>query len=182
MDAEAVATATMSWAELHMGRNLFLAGIPASGKSTFGRYLQREHGFVHLDIEISGVLRHWSLDTSWGSVLSGSPRTFVEALNSLGRNVAVNWGFPVHCTAIVGALLEEGLEGWWFDGDRRAARELFIGRRTAPVSAFDDQVAAIEGSWACIAPLFFNRIVAAVEAGPRIRNMSEIAKRVGIEG
>jgi len=30
---------------------ILLSGVPATGKSTFGRYLAREHGFAHYDLE-----------------------------------------------------------------------------------------------------------------------------------
>jgi adenylate kinase family enzyme len=30
---------------------ILLSGIPATRKSTFGRYLAREHGFTHCDLE-----------------------------------------------------------------------------------------------------------------------------------
>src|SRR5882762_3106845 len=34
---------------------LFLSGIPASDKSTYGKWLERAKGFMHLDVEKNGV-------------------------------------------------------------------------------------------------------------------------------
>jgi shikimate kinase len=32
---------------------LFLAGVPATGKSSYGRWLEENHGFIHVDVENS---------------------------------------------------------------------------------------------------------------------------------
>ena len=35
-------------------RNLFIAGVPATGKSWLGSWLAQEHGYLHIDAEEAG--------------------------------------------------------------------------------------------------------------------------------
>ncbi len=120
---------------------ILLSGVPATGKSTFGRYLSREHGFAHYDLECHP--RGWphpDLKPTW----EASRQAFVAELKQHHKRVALDWGFPVHCLPIVNELRGQGVRLIWFDGDRSRARSVFQERGGLALSDFETQVAAID--------------------------------------
>ncbi len=121
---------------------ILLSGVPATGKSTFGRYLHREYGFAHYDLECHP--RGWphpDLMATWAA-----PRQFVAQLKQLHKRVSLEWGFPVHHLPKVNALRAAGVRLIWFDGDRGQARSVFQERGRLDLAAFDRQVAAVAGA------------------------------------
>jgi hypothetical protein len=119
---------------------ILLSGVPATGKSNFGRYLAREHGFAHYDLECHPrCWPHPDLKAAWDA----SPQAFVKQLMQLHKRVALDWGFPVHCLPVVNELQAQGVRLIWFDGDRSRARTIFQERGGLALSDFDAQVAAI---------------------------------------
>ena len=71
---------------------ILLSGIPATGKSAFGRYLAHEHGFVHYDLECDP--NSWprpELEQLWNN----DRAAFVAHVRQ--QRTVLNWGFPVHC-------------------------------------------------------------------------------------
>lgn len=125
---------------------LLLSGVPATGKSTFGRWLERNCNVAHIDLE-NGGLGRFALAPAWHPICRLPPppdvTPFVSALRGLGRPVALDWGFPPVWLPLVMALHEAGIAAWWFDGDRVAARRVFMERDTVPVAALDRQVREI---------------------------------------
>jgi cytidylate kinase len=67
--------------------HFLISGIPASGKSTFCKWLAEEKGFLHLDVEKTGVLDRYGLATAWATLFDASVTAapFIEALDSPGR-------------------------------------------------------------------------------------------------
>jgi len=120
---------------------ILLSGIPATGKSEFGRYLARKRGFAHYDMECSP--RGWphpELKQKWDTDVSA----FIEeALKTHGR-VALDWGFPVSCVSFVRQLQALGVRLIWFDGDIPAARKIFMQRGGIDVKLFDKQVKEVK--------------------------------------
>lgn len=146
---------------------VLISGIPASGKSSYGRWLAREKGFMHLDVEQPGVLRQTGLEAQWNDMFAAaSVELFVKALRLAGPPVVLDWGFPPRCLSIVEALKNAGVDIWWFDGDRRAARESFLSRGSVSVHALDVQMAATEKAWPGIQAVFGSRLIETVSAGP----------------
>lgn len=118
---------------------LHVSGIPATGKSSFCRYLAREHGFAHYDLEC--FPRGWphpELKPLWAS----APIEFVLKLRELHENVAIDWGFPVNrnCLTIVNAFRKAGVRLIWFQGNIDHARKLFVEREGIKLEAFEKQV------------------------------------------
>lgn len=143
---------------------LLICGIPASGKSCFGRWLRDRHQFSFIELEAkpteSSSLDAHGLREPWEKFWRGEDlRKFPETLLSSDKPIALEWGFPVSLLHVVVVLQKAGIRPWWFDGDRLAAREHFIARHDQPVELFDQQVAAIAGAWCAIAPVFAGRIV-----------------------
>jgi hypothetical protein len=119
-------------------RWLLITGIPGTGKTTVGNYLASEHGFEHLDFEDEMTLRRF-LGRGEASL-----RAELAALRRTHSRVVVTWGF-VPQVQLPFVLLMRGLgfEWVWFDGDRDAARRVFLDRGTVPEAALDVQLAAI---------------------------------------
>jgi len=70
---------------------LLLSGIPAAGKSHFGRYLAREYGFAHYDLECHpGGWPHPELKVIWDA----SRSAFLTELQNRHERIVLDWGFP----------------------------------------------------------------------------------------
>ena len=105
---------------------VFIAGIPASGKSHFGRWLESKYGFVHIDPEENNRLDSLSIHDVWDACfISRDCAPFAQALRRLKEPVVFNWGFPVPCLPVAAALKEAGFDSWWLDADTARARTEF---------------------------------------------------------
>jgi hypothetical protein len=154
---------------------IFIAGIPASAKSTYGRWLCREKGFLHLDVEEAGALLEAGLQRSWDDIFScGSVLSFVAAAKAQEKPVAINWGFPPCFLWVAEKLKAAKVQIWWFDGDRQIARRRFIQRAKnratnaatieQHIGALDKQMASIESRWPEIKSVFAERMIETVAA------------------
>ncbi len=126
-------------------RLLLVAGMPASGKSHFGRWLEAEHGFIHVDAELPGQLDRLGPGSHalWdASIQTKDAMQFAAAIRALGRPTVINWGFPVEYLPFIGLLKEAGFTVWWFDADVQAARVEYASAGR-PEHNFDQQVADI---------------------------------------
>jgi hypothetical protein len=136
--------------------HFLISGIPASGKSTFCKWLEKKKGFLHLDVEEDGVLDHYGLAPAWNSMFeaTGSAAVF-EALDKFNRPVVIDWGFPPEHLNIVRNLFDAGVMLWWFAADWAVARRKFIARgNKGPVATFDIQLRKIEAALPDINALF----------------------------
>ena len=120
---------------------ILLSGMPATRKSTFGRYLAREHGFAHYDLECdpSGWPRP-ELEHTWNNDRSA----FVAHVRQ--QRTVLNRGFPVHCLPWVNELRGLGVRLIWFDGDIPSAQKEFEKRadpRKGSVGNFKNQIEEI---------------------------------------
>jgi hypothetical protein len=160
-------------------RIVLLTGIPASGKSTYGRWLESTKGFLYVDIE-NGGLEPAGLSSHWKAMFgpNGSTSSFVAALNQMGRPIILDWGFPPHCLPIVESLKYAGVEVWWFDGERNAARNSFVQRGTVSVQCLDVQMGGIERDWSAIMRVVGDRVIDTVKSGPQYQNPEIIFTRM----
>ncbi len=150
---------------------LFLAGLPASGKTSFGRWLESRHNFLHIDPEEDNRLKELGVDPAWQKcVARGTCEDFSAALLRFGRPVVFNWGFPAHCLAVAEALKRAGFSCWWFEADVAQARRAFGQRHKATLDDFDKQIAGIEAVRPGIVALFGkNRLVTLNRRGARLQ-------------
>ena len=121
--------------------HFLISGIPASGKSTFCRWLEEKKGFLNLNVEEDGVLNRHGLSQAWNTLFdaTGTAAPFIVALEKFNRPVVIDWGFPPEHVNTVRKLFDGGLMLWWFAADWAVARRKFIARGNAkgPVTVFD---------------------------------------------
>lgn len=136
--------------------HFLISGIPASGKSSFCRWLEKKKGFLHLDVEKPGVLDRYGLATAWDTLFdtSASAAPFIEALEKFNRPVVIDWGFPPEHLSNVRKLFEAGVMLWWFAADWTVARRKFQLRRYPHVQDFEIQIQKIKDALPGIHALF----------------------------
>ena len=98
---------------------IHVSGIPATGKSTFCRFLAQNHRFAHYDIEC--FPHGWPQTELWDSWLQ-NPREFVEELGRHHHRSAIDWGFPVQARSRVAKMKASGVILIWFAGSVRVPR------------------------------------------------------------
>ena len=157
---------------------LFLAGIPCSGKTHFGQWLEGEHGYLHIDAEVQGELDRVDLREVWETACANQDcSALAAALRARGAPAIFNWGFPPACLPVAAALKRAGFSSWWFAGDHAAARRehALLGRSTED---FDIQWAAIQSQFQQIAALFHPNIVTVLGAKGERMTPQEILQRI----
>jgi hypothetical protein len=164
-------------------RLALISGIPASGKTEFGRCLALEFGIEHLDLEGDGLDRLKLRDTwsdLWRLGQLGADK-FVARLHGLGSDVIATWGYPPDLLPIVKGLHQAGLTAWWFDGDRATARRAFIGRGSGSLNDFDLQMAKIRAADPLLRVFYDTRIVETISADGTYVNCRDMYRRIFIE-
>ena len=160
--------------------HFLISGIPASGKSTFCRWLEQKKGFLHLDVEEPGALERHDLATSWQALLrdGGSASPFLEALEKFKRPVVLDWGFPPKHLPAVRKLFDGEVMLWCFAADWAVARRKFVerGGTKGPVETFDIQIREIEAALPEINALFRSHVVYALPSTGIYTPPSEIWK------
>jgi putative component of membrane protein insertase Oxa1/YidC/SpoIIIJ protein YidD len=156
---------------------LFIGGVPATGKSRLGQWLAENHGYVHIDAEIDkGVdFDKAGVHSEWDDLIStGRATKFVKAIGRLRSPVVINWGFPTCFLYVVNALQAEGVHTWWLNAQRNLARQAFVARGRFDPSCFDRQMADIEREWLLISSVFGPRIVEGLRSDGSQRKPEDI--------
>ena len=161
-------------------RIILVSGIPASGKSSFCRWLEAVKGFFHLDVENSQTdFQKLSLAQSFSRCVTiGTTETFLRDLEAVGKPAVVDWGFPPECLPIVRKLKASGVEVWWFDADAKAAREAFIKRGGISLVAFDRQTTKIQHILTDILSVFNPNVICALGRDGKYLSPEDIYSRV----
>jgi hypothetical protein len=145
-----------------MTAHLFVAGVPATGKTWLGSWLAENKGYIHIDAEIpKGVdFDRAGVHNEWNEVVAtGRAESFVKALDRIGSPVVVSWGFLTRYLYIVRALQVAGVSLWWLSGGRQHARAAFVRRGGIDPLCFDVQMDTIAREWSLIAVVFGTNIV-----------------------
>jgi hypothetical protein len=140
--------------------HFLISGVPASGKSSFCRWLEEKKGFLHLDMEKPRVLDRHGLATAWNATFgaSASAAPFVQALDKFNRPVVIDWGFPPEHIDAIRKLFDGGVMLWWFAADWVVARRKFELRRYPHLEDFDIQIRKIEAALPGINALFRSHV------------------------
>jgi hypothetical protein len=171
-----------------LGRLLVISGVPASGKSSYCKWLvERSWVFINHDRAnqaTRGIDRTW-----WGLVISGQAADFVQVVAGTQGNVVLEFGFPTDLLHQVRQLKAAGAQHWWFELDHQTAREAFIARNdewarqgrqdlVIPIIYFDRYVRDIAAHSDEVWKLFVPKIIEVLQAdGNRLSN-EEIHRQV----
>jgi hypothetical protein len=155
---------------------LFIAGIPASGKTHFCKWLATNHGYIHIDAEVPNRIDEIGLRQVWDKASMSSPPdcvAFAEAVLELrkkfGKPTVFDWGFPPNCLEIASALKRAGFSSWWFEADNAAARAEYS-RNGRPIASFDNQLRAINSNREKLMMLFTPHVVMMLDSnGVRLK-------------
>jgi hypothetical protein len=111
---------------------LIITGIPGTGKTTIGNFLQDNFDYKHIDME-----------DGWLITLIDKPDEFSHQLNN--DKVVVTWGFLARedQTKMVLDIKQNGYKLFWFDGNRDAALREFNIRGDVSEALFHRQIDAI---------------------------------------
>ena len=159
-------------------RNILVAGIPGSGKTTYCQWLEQEKGFLHLDFDELLNGRGTRPKLSLIQHLGHTAEEFVCAISGKKQPIVIDWGFPVGGLTLVRLFKESGFAIWWFDGDRNAAKESFVQRGTVSLDAFTAQMQSIENGWLPIKDVIGDNIINTVTAGPTHVTAESIYERM----
>ena len=116
-------------------RLLLLTGIPGTGKTEMGKYLEETQGFLHVNREMHSPPE-----------FSKDPAPF---LASTERDIVASWGFrPKEMEDVQGILqlVSLGFRGVWFDGHRPWALEQILRDRPQKEWEFYLQMFNVETS------------------------------------
>jgi hypothetical protein len=150
---------------------ILIAGIPASGKTSFGDYLRDAKRFLHVDLEAPDGFFISVLDES---VRVGRLEVFLDVLKQNATQVVLTWGFHPGDFNIIEALKSAEVELWWFDADEEAARERFLARGTGTAATFDAQLSRIHAVRDQIDACFAPRIIETLRADGSFLSCEEI--------
>lgn len=131
---------------------LFICGIPASGKSSFGKYLSDNYGYLFIDME-----NNWpdeSLHAEWNTIFSVvrdelNVKNFISSISNKSKNTVLDLGFPVNETYlwIIPLLAKHGCRIVWFECEEGIAKKRYMARDNRPIEWFETQMANIKDNW-----------------------------------
>lgn len=167
-------------------KSLFIAGVPAAGKTHFCNWLVDAHGYLHLDFEKADSVRSNGVEVQVKELQkTGNPQPLIKELASKERPVAFNWGFVPDAYLFVKSLLAYGMAPVWFAASRELARKEFVVRGGIPVECFDTQMDRIGNRQNELSALFKSCVVWTIdENGTRLKPdaiYAEIAKSYGFD-
>lgn len=129
---------------------VLICGIPASGKSDFGKYLRDKHNYTYISVED----KEWSdkkMQALWEEVFTEKRQydkveKFVCYLYDNYENVALDWGFPMDQIRIPELLKRQWCEVIWFSTSISLAKKRFVKNNKNSATYFDTLVKSIEES------------------------------------
>lgn len=67
-------------------KSIFLAGVPATGKTYFGNWLEKNHNYVHLDIENDESVKNHNLQNNVREFWNGNYENLFRKLIEFNNN------------------------------------------------------------------------------------------------
>ncbi|HZM63642.1 MAG TPA: hypothetical protein VFB59_00760 [Candidatus Saccharimonadales bacterium] len=96
-----------------------ISGVPGSGKSTVANFIEKEHGFYHIDFESEGFRPKYEF--------SQNPEMLTDL--AAKEKIVISWGFgPFIDKPSIKRIIQEGFTFTWLDGDRVASFKYFMDR------------------------------------------------------
>lgn len=114
---------------------ILITGVPGTGKTTIGDFLEMNHDFRHINMELDE-----------GMQLIKNSQQLVSILASQTEKIVITWGFPPNQNAVDRVrVIRDNMEFklYWFDGDRRASRRAFNDRGTVSEHMLNEQLKGI---------------------------------------
>src|SRR5262245_16946546 len=107
--------------------SLLVAGVPATGKSSFGNWLEKHYGYLHLDFDEEDIIQQRGFGNEqqllWHQQ-QGEPLR--KALLARHQPIVVSWGFALHFLPTVTHMFSWGFVPLWFTATPATARQAFI--------------------------------------------------------
>ena len=118
--------------------SLLIAGLPATGKSTFGDWLEQHNGYFHLDFDEEPLVQQRGFGREQQLLWKHhQTEPLVEALRARHQPVVLTWGFAPKFLPLVERMLAHGFATVWFAADPATSRRAFIARGGIDVKYFD---------------------------------------------
>jgi hypothetical protein len=122
--------------------SLLLAGLPATGKSSFGNWLEQHKGYFHLDFDEEDIVQRRGFgqaqDLLWHQHQAAS---LLQGLIARDQPIVLSWGFAPHFLPTVRQVLNYGFVPVWFTATPATARQAFIARGGIDIKYFDQYMA-----------------------------------------
>lgn len=148
------------------GKHILITGIPGTGKTTVGDYLEKKHGFTHLNLEEEATL----------TLFSQNKTEFISKALKNNKTV-ITWGFmPYQQAEHVFEMKRRGFSLIWLDGNRVSAFREFIKRGTVSESAFFHQMSNITSSK--IIDVIQPKIINPFDEAGEFKSIEEIVKEI----
>ena len=132
---------------------LLITGASATGKSTFTRWLESAHGYIRFASDEPGFDLRMAL-----SAAATSP------------DVVLDWAIPARAIPIAEEVIARGFEAWWFAGDRKTTREVFLARddpeHPARLEHYTRYMNEVDEFWPMYQSLFDDRYLEVLRPGP----------------
>jgi len=138
-------------------RIILISGVPGTGKTTIGNYLESQRKFVHFDIEKVMKLPNF---------------------NTLNENTILTWGFNPEDPVSVGYIkdfVNSGRMMIWLDGNRDASKKAFIDRKTVSLARYEEQMERITRQEKKIYSEFSPRVINPFDSFGHFKPCEEIA-------
>ncbi|MGH7202829.1 MAG: hypothetical protein ACREHC_00100 [Candidatus Levyibacteriota bacterium] len=127
---------------------VLLSGIPATGKTNFGKYLQDKHNFTYIPVE-SNDWADKKMQALWNHIFEAKRdyngvEKFICYLHDNYENVVLDWGFPMTQIRVAELLKRQWCEIVWFSCKVSVARQRFIIKNKNSATYFDNKIKSIE--------------------------------------
>lgn len=164
---------------------IFICGIPASGKSSFGNFLKDKHGYYYIDMEHSP----WpdeEIHKTWDLIfrqLGNQDRIcdFLDNLKVKGNKTVLDLGFVPNDTyfRIIGSLKKFGCKVIWFNCPYDIAKKRFLNRITSPpLELFELQMQRIKDNWDKIVSRINPENIEIIDENGRDKTKSKIYEEI----
>jgi hypothetical protein len=149
----------MTQEKLHP-QSILLAGIPATGKSTFGNWLEQQKGYFHLDFDEEDVVEQRGFKREQQLLWKhGQSEPLHASLLARKQPIVLNWGFAPHFLPLVKQLLMWGFIPVWFTATPAVARVASIRRGGIDIKYFDQYMAGLDEVYEDVMAVFGHSII-----------------------